>query len=316
MLPQCFITFVVFPYQRFYGKWIFSIKQGRTYGGVLYLKNSLHNTNSSFMEHNTLFDIFIRYCYWKRNIQIFDNILNNTNFKKPFTKGKNVAFLYLGALILIYLFLFLFNGLYKNISLFNNKKLYYMFLLWGIAILCSVTMQTFSVFRGESIQQHIIQTFRLWSWIQYFILGGLIPHIQPVLIKKVSKKQHLFLFCMTSMFIVWYQYTISNHILNIKFAEYFYDSIFIISWVFILFTFILRLHISSKWNKYISVFCPLTLGVYIVHPLVISIIVGKLNCIPNYPTAICSFIAVLIVSFTGVWALNNILFIKKYLFTL
>ena len=64
-----------------------------TGGGGFHLKNSLHNTNSSFMEHNTLFDIFIRYSYWKKYIRIFDNILNNTNFKKPFTKGKNVAFL-------------------------------------------------------------------------------------------------------------------------------------------------------------------------------------------------------------------------------
>ena len=83
-----------------------------------------------------------------------------------------------------------------------------MFLLWGAAILCSVTMQTFSVFQGKSVQQHIIQTFRLWCWIQYFILGGLVPHIQPVLMKKLSDKQHLLLLCISSIFIVWYQYTI------------------------------------------------------------------------------------------------------------
>ena len=236
--------------------------------------------------------------------------------KSLLQKGKMWHFWYLGALILIYLFLFLFNGLYKNISLFNNKKLYYMFLLWGAAILCSVTMQTFSVFQGKSVQQHIIQTFRLWSWIQYFILGGLIPHIHPVLLKKISDKQHLLLLCIISIFIVGYQYTISNHILNTKFAEYFYDSIFVIIWVFILFTYAVRLHISAKWNKYISVFCPLTLGVYIVHPLVMSSIVGKLNSIPNYTAAICSFIIVLITSFTGVWVLNKIWFIKKYLLTL
>ena len=236
--------------------------------------------------------------------------------KSLLQKGKMWHFWYLGALILIYLFLFIFNGLYKTITLFYKNKVYFMFLLWGTAILCSIIIQAVSMFQGKSVQQHIIQTFRLWSWIQYFILGGLIPHIHPVLLKKISDKQHLLLLCIISIFIVGYQYTISNHILNTKFAEYFYDSIFVIIWVFILFTYAVRLHISAKWNKYISVFCPLTLGVYIVHPLVMSSIVGKLNSIPNYTAAICSFIIVLITSFTGVWALSKIRFIKKYLLTL
>lgn len=153
--------------------------------------------------------------------------------------------------------------------------------------------------------------------ILYYLCCFSVPvFLHPVLLKKISDRQHLLLLCISSIFIVGYQYTISNHILNTRFAEYFYDSIFVIIWVFILFTYILRLHISAKWNKYISVFCPLTFGVYIVHPLVMSSIVEKLNSIPNYTAAIYSFIIVLITSFTGVWVLNKIWFIKKYLLTL
>lgn len=54
-------------------------------------------------------------------------------------------------------------------------------------------------------------------------------------------------------------------------AEYFYDSAIEILWITLLFSFMLRLKLEPCIIKVIKIISPLTMGVYILHPIVLKI---------------------------------------------
>lgn len=52
-------------------------------------------------------------------------------------------------------------------------------LLWGISAATCVGFEIASMVMGTPIQAKIIQTFRIWTWLQYFLLGGGNAYLQP-----------------------------------------------------------------------------------------------------------------------------------------
>lgn len=235
--------------------------------------------------------------------QIFGSLLQ---------KGTMWQFWYLGTLILLYV---LMPGLSLAVKMFKKKIDYFAYILWGIMAVSCVTIQICSMISGRALQQSVIQTFRLWSWLQYFLLGGLMPHIFPVVLKKILLRMHLLLLAIASVFIVNYQYFIGKYVLNNWFAEYFYDSIFVIIWVFIFFTFMLRIQIPSRYKKLVTVLSGCTLGVYIIHPMVMTL-VRHILFVDNFIIAVIYFVVVLMISFIIVYFLEKFDFVKRWLFML
>lgn len=173
-------------------------------------------------------------------------------------------FWYLGALIIVYASLPLLTR--------TNKRV--LFALLGALFIICVLIEISSIKFGFPVQEKIIQTFRLWTWFFYFTLGGLMKTILNF-INKIKAIYLQILFLVYSLFNVFYQHFIGLKILSDGLsyinAEYFYDSFFEIVWIILLFSTIMRIKIKTTFFRYIKFITPLTLGIYIVHPLIIKV---------------------------------------------
>ena len=100
-------------------------------------------------------------------------------------RGSMWQFWYLGALILIYLMSPFMQKILEGIT---NKKAG-LICIWGIFVVISVSIQLVSMCLGQPIQKYVIQTFRIWSWVQYFIAGGVVRYLAMDIVNKISEKK-------------------------------------------------------------------------------------------------------------------------------
>ena len=56
-------------------------------------------------------------------------------------------------------------------------------------------------------------------------------------------------------------------------AEFFYDSLYKMCWIGLIFSFLLRIKLSGLVSEYITEVASLTMGIYIIHPMIRKIIV-------------------------------------------
>lgn len=184
-------------------------------------------------------------------------------------KGNCWHFWYLGALILVYF------CLPKLSRISEKKKSDFTILLFTICM----CIQMISIYVGYPIQAKVIQTFRIWTWLLYFLIGGYMSRANESISKYLSVNLHGVLMVFISLFIIIYQMYIGSNIItyigkpNIMMnAEYFYDSIFTVAWIIILFTFILRININKKIINIIEILSKFTIGVYCIHPLFVNVL--------------------------------------------
>ncbi|MBO5208007.1 MAG: acyltransferase family protein [Lachnospiraceae bacterium] len=233
-------------------------------------------------------------------------------FGSMLQKGEMWQFWYLGTLILLYALLPIFHRVIVKGKVSKILKIPYpMVRLWSILIIISIVLQCASMLLGEPLQKKVIQTFRLWSWLQYFVLGGMMVYVCPKIIAKLSIKVHFLILCISTAFVNVYQYWVGKYIIHTEYAEYFYDSIFTMIWTIILFTWIMRIKVSDKVTPKIFSLCSLTLGVYIIHPSVIQLI-SKVFANNSLGISIVSFVIVTVVSFGIICVLNKIPLVKRW----
>ena len=217
-----------------------------------------------------IFKIFLVCIIWNIPIIIiklvFDgeklNIISNV-FLNYIQKGYFWQFWFLGALILIYIFLPLFQ------KLFNRTDKYKIFTI--VLIIVSSLVDIFNIinnnfFGNDIIKNSVPQVFRIWTWITYFFIGGLIKKDDTL--KKLNNKK-LFTITFILLFItVLYAYNLSNILYSSLYAENLYDNFIVIVTTFFIFNCFSRIHIS---NKLITDIGTLNMGVYIIHPTIIKI---------------------------------------------
>lgn len=189
-------------------------------------------------------------------------------FLKSFVqKGKLWQFWYLGALLIIYVFL-------PVLSKLNQRSRRVLLLICGVI---SIVIQVASFLHGEPVQKYVIQTFRIWTWLFYFLLGSEMKTLKVWISDHISVVSH-FLLCIgvTIIIIAFENYVGCKKILEMSgalHAEYFYDSFCEMFWIALMFSFLLRIDFSGSVSKYITGLASLTMGVYIVHPLILGITV-------------------------------------------
>ena len=128
--------------------------------------------------------------------------------------------------------------------------------IWIICVILAIVMQGLSYIFKFPLQSHCIQTFRLWTWLQYFILGGLIGKNHDMIgyIKNITFKKHTVILFIITGVIPWYQNFIGKLVIHNSYAEYFYDSLLTILWIIVLFTWVMKLSLKQwviKIIKYI-----------------------------------------------------------------
>ena len=223
-------------------------------------------------------------------------------------RGALWQFWYLGALTLIYLLLPVISKFfYSEIPIKRYQRLS---ICWIILVAVSVTIQLLSYARGISFQNQVIQTFRVWTWLQYFILGGLIPPLEGIMKKVLLRKHGLFLLALTAAAVA-IRMAAGCDRLGTTFAEYFYDDPLTIIWMAVLFTFVLRVEIGDHLCNVVGSLIPLTMGVYIMHPIIQKIIEAFLD-INGAVMMGLEFLVLCLTSFAGTFIIKKLPF-GKYL---
>lgn len=182
-------------------------------------------------------------------------------------KGTLWHFWYLGALTIIYLLL-------PVMSRLTNKKRKILFICTGVI---AIAIELTSFYIGSPMQKYVIQTFRLWTWVFYFLLGSQMPKIRQWFSEHISVRIHAVLFFIYSMIVIGYQMYVGSNLItentNRLHAEFFYDSLVEMIWIAILFSLLLRVNLSCNVKRIISAVVTLTMGIYITHPLIIKVVV-------------------------------------------
>ena len=189
-------------------------------------------------------------------------------FLKSFLqKGTMWQFWYLGALLIVYMLL----PLLSKLNL-NSKRV--LLLVCGII---SIAIQVASFQYGEPLQKHVTQTFRIWTWLFYFLLGAEMKTLKVWLSNRISIASQALLCIVGTILIVEFEnYVGCKKILEmtgILHAEYFYDSAFEMLWIGLMLSFLLRINFSGWSSKCITELASLTMGVYIIHPMILKLTV-------------------------------------------
>ena len=241
---------------------------------------------------------------WKiihvRKISFSISSLIQSVFQSLVQKDELWHFWYLGALMLIYVALPILS---KIIRKNGYKRVILVFLS-----IC-ICLELYSLCTGYPVQKYVIQTFRIWTWELYFLLGGIFGQgYSKVSGKDYEMRIHAIVLIAVTILNIVYQLFVGLKVINIVTgrylnAEYFYDSSIEILWIALLFSFVLRLKLKPGIVKVVKVISPLTMGVYILHPIVL-----KFTSSLFARNSVLSFILLYVVTFGG--ALVGALFIK------
>lgn len=170
-------------------------------------------------------------------------------------RGQLGIFWYFGAMVIIYVCLPYLSHLYKQ------KLKEFIFVTVGLFLMSSAVF-VLNFTNGIHIEQNTIQTFRLWNWLFYFCLGGLI--------KRYSFNVNIF----AVIFLI-----VLNYLFQIKtvgfmdnnYCEYYYPSIP----VMLLSVFVFQYILNIKSNlKFVNGGGKLFLPCYTIHIYVIGKTVG------------------------------------------
>ena len=177
-------------------------------------------------------------------------------------KGYFFQFWFFGALILIYLCL-------PILKKFLNSKRSYLYIL-SLLISIGLIFELTNIIIQTPLQSYVIQTFRLWTWFFYYILGGLIAQFDKEFIKNGFKRWMkivaVLLLLITPVILFFLAKTIYHNL----FAEYFYDILFVKIVSLGVFLTILTLSLKESKYKWIVSLSNQTMGVFIVHTYVMK----------------------------------------------
>ena len=224
-----------------------------------------------------------------------------TNFLQH---GNLWQFWYLGATMLVYACLPL---------LYRLREKGWLGRLWACLVVAGVAVVAASSFLGRSIQAQLPQMFRLWTWLQYFVLGGLLGSGAPPRplrrLQGVSMKAHTLLLLAATAWIVVYLEWMRWDVLRTPAKEWIYDSIFAVLWVVALFTWVMKLRIPRFLQTAIPRLASLTLGVYILHPSVLMLVAHVYRRF-QIPVTLLTCLLVLLLSVLIAYVMSRIPFAR------
>ena len=178
-------------------------------------------------------------------------------------KGYFFQFWFFGALMLIYICL-------PILKKFLNSKRSFFYSLSLLAVI-GLIFELTNIVLQMPIQTYVIQTFRLWTWLFYYLLGGYIAKFTMEELKARFKnwmKIVSILLLLLSPVILFFIAKTTYHNL---FAEYFYDILFVKVVSLGIFLTILTLTVNEKWSEWIVSLSNQTMGVFIIHTYIMKV---------------------------------------------
>lgn len=235
-------------------------------------------------------------------ISIVRSVIGNY-FQLP--GGRFGVFWYFGAMIIIYAVLPLISRLFKY------KKIHILLLLGGVILLMVFVLNLLIGMQYEHPFEHYIkQTFRVWNWIFYFLLGAYIKNYN--LNVRITLKIIALLFVFNFIHQV-----ILQQYMNSLLCEYFYSSPIVIILVLSLFLWLRnwQINMQSTTASIILFLSNLFLPVYVFHMFVISYMKPAITLIYSSCSVIAPIIVWLLVSFviiTFSYLLMRIPYMSKF----
>lgn len=179
---------------------------------------------------------------------------------------------YLGSMIIIYAILPILNKFFLE-----KKKTFCVFCFFIFFLEYLIFIGNLEI-EGEPLEMKIIQTFRLWNWLFYFMLGGVIK-LYNCKLKEANIKLLLVAILGLLIINVFFEECLKLEI-GSPYCEYFYCSFIVMLLSFFVFVFFLNTEI--KCSKAIKVLSGLFLPIYILHPFFIK---GIENIVPFLSTS-------------------------------
>lgn len=182
---------------------------------------------------------------------------------------------YLGAMIILFCLL-------PFINLIPSRRTYWQIIVvLGIIEMGVFLINLFPIGRFSELM--IPQTFRIWTWLFYFMLGG-----AAKMLPRIPRKDYLWIFIIAMMiFNIIIQEQLKVLIMS-PFCEYFYCSPHVMSLAFAVFILIKETKLTTPYVcqcvKFIS---PLFLSVYLFHPFIVNIIYSRLPLSQTYMPYVC-----------------------------
>ncbi len=214
-------------------------------------------------------------------VLIKDVLLHGTFIYKEYycwiiQRGSMWHYWYFASMIIIYFF----SPLLQKII--RSKYLLPVFLL--LVVICFFFFILNSMFQFE--KRYVIQSFRLWYWLLYFLLGAIINKYQIKL--KWIKWFHAILMCIiyTTFQISW--------LFNAGGNEYFFGSI--ICMLYAITVFCACLNINIEKSTFISTMSSLFLPVYAFHPIIMARVISKMFFLSAIDNNFVQYFVVYIVS--------------------
>lgn len=177
------------------------------------------------------------------------------------------------------------------------------FVLFGTVVALGVAIQFVSCVIGEPLESHVPQAFRVWIWLEYFLLGGL---LYPFCKEDLCVGPAGALLIVSTVAAVAWQLFAGSALMpeasGAAHAEYFYDSLTCLAWCSALFAFVEALRPGRKPWVYLG---SLTMGVYLLHKFVISAVVHLAPSTDVVWGSRLGFLVVLLVSFLTIGFLKR-----------
>lgn len=229
--------------------------------------------------------------------------------KSVFQRGNLWQFWYLGAMGAIY---FLLPVLHRTVCcggrLTDCPRRGW--ILWGAFLLVSLTIQTVNMVTGRLVQGSLIQTFRLWTTFQYFLLGGLMPLIVGWVASRIPLKFHLALTAFLTVVTLAWRLLADHFFIHGVLVEYFYDDLPTIIWIVVGFSALMRVELKSWMHTFLDRCSPLIMGVYILHVPIRDLIRSKFEISGSVERTGCALVVCLI-SFLCAYIVRKLPFGKK-----
>lgn len=226
-----------------------------------------------------------------------------------FQKGLFFHFWFFGVLILINLLLPLLRKLERK----NVPKYVLLTMLFG---LIGMGIEVVSLIMKEQILLNVIQTFRMWTWLFYFLIGGLISVKRDSIIRNMrcrnGKKLILVWLCAVTLSSIW-QWEIGNKIFGGLKIEAFYGSVFVVVAVILTFALgVVLMEIPSSGHQKIVGISGKIMGIYIIHPFILAVIKKYIPVVEESAYInVFWWIITVIMSYMIVWGINKIPVLKE-----
>ena len=204
---------------------------------------------------------------------------------------------YLASMIIIYCLLPILNRLYVYRSYW-----YVLFLLFAIEVIVF-----YLNIGGKYGEYNIIQTFRIWNWLFYFLLAGGIKKSQIIINQSLLK---LFIILLLILNIFFQE--VLKPIIDTPFCEYFYSSFPVILLSTSLFLFIINCKVTNpSICRFVNFMSPLFLPVYLFHPIFLDLL-SNLPLSESVKPYIC-FLLTSLLSICCCSCLNKVRWINRIL---